>query len=131
MVGGFFVDGLPSPKGSHNVIHKGGRRKFIPASKRLRDWTKAVKSVAAVECREVYEGPVDLYVHFKLPIPKSKKSQRQYPIVPPDLDKLVRAVGDALTGFAYVDDKQIVSLLAKKSYGERTGVFIRVTPKGL
>jgi hypothetical protein len=37
-------------------------------------------------------------------------------VVKPDLDKLVRAVGDALTGILYRDDAQIVSLNASKRF---------------
>ncbi len=31
-----------------------------------------------------------------------------------DLDKLVRAVGDALTGVCFIDDDQIVRIIAEK-----------------
>ena len=62
-----------------------------------------------------------------LPILKPKTVKRIYPFVRPDLDKLCRAVLDALTGIAYKDDQQVVSLFATKSYGERAGVFILLT----
>jgi Holliday junction resolvase RusA-like endonuclease len=35
----------------------------------------------------------------------------------PDLDKLVRAICDALTGFAYHDDAQVSEVVAKKYWG--------------
>ena len=34
----------------------------------------------------------------------------------PDLDKLVRSVLDALTGYAYIDDRQVGSLVASKEW---------------
>lgn len=36
------------------------------------------------------------------------------PLTGGDLDKLIRAVGDALTGVCYVDDRQITRIYAEK-----------------
>ncbi len=44
-----------------------------------------------------------------------------------DLDKLVRAVLDALTGVVYVDDCQVVVIGATKQFGDRPGVDVRVS----
>lgn len=44
----------------------------------------------------------------------------------PDLDKLCRAIGDALTGVIWHDDSQIVILEAGKSYGHEGRVSISV-----
>jgi len=48
----------------------------------------------------------------------------------PDLDKLLRAVGDALTRVVYLDDAQIISYgESRKRYaaiGETPGVSIRI-----
>lgn len=38
-----------------------------------------------------------------------------------DIDKLIRAVFDAMTSIAYVDDSQIVSVTAHKEYAPRDG----------
>lgn len=45
----------------------------------------------------------------------------------PDLDKLVRAVQDALTGIIYKDDGQVCRLTANKNYAAHEGVRIFVT----
>jgi Holliday junction resolvase RusA-like endonuclease len=46
----------------------------------------------------------------------------------PDLDKLCRAVLDALTESGVLrDDCLVVSLIASKLYGENPGVLVRVT----
>jgi len=47
----------------------------------------------------------------------------------PDIDKLCRAVLDALTGIAYADDSQVVALDASKVYGPTasTEIFIKPT----
>jgi Holliday junction resolvase RusA-like endonuclease len=54
--------------------------------------------------------------------------KRPQPIVPPDLDKLIRGVGDALTGVLYDDDSQVIRCLAWKTYADTRlpGAFIRV-----
>ena len=44
----------------------------------------------------------------------------------PDLDKLIRAVLDGLTGVAYEDDGQVVQIEAQKLYGASVGAEIRL-----
>lgn len=126
----FDVLGRPAPQGSKRSI--GGNR-FIEASKFLPQWRAAVKSaaeeVAALDNWTLLEGPVELEIIFYLDRPSSiSKTSRFYPTVPPDIDKLVRGVGDALTGVIYNDDAQIIRLLAWKQYADtrEPGAFIRV-----
>jgi crossover junction endodeoxyribonuclease RusA len=70
-------------------------------------------------------GPISVTMNFRIKRPKSVK--REYPTVPLDLDKLVRSVGDALTGIAYEDDSQIISLFATKRYSDHPGVDIEIS----
>jgi Holliday junction resolvase RusA-like endonuclease len=58
---------------------------------------------------------------------KPKTVNRQMPTVPPDLDKLIRAVLDGLTGVAYKDDGQVVRISAVKIYAQKIGVQIGIT----
>jgi len=59
--------------------------------------------------------------------PKSvKEKKRPDMTVKPDLDKLCRTVLDALTGVAYRDDSQVVSIVASKVYAETEGLEIMV-----
>lgn len=57
---------------------------------------------------------------------------RAWPTTKPDLDKLVRAVGDAMTGLVYEDDSQTVDLIVSKRYaiqtaaGDGVGIRLRV-----
>ena len=62
---------------------------------------------------------------------KPKTVKRNEPYVRPDLDKLIRAVLDGLTGVAYEDDQQVVRLTAQKAYGETEGVHIRISERVL
>lgn len=60
--------------------------------------------------------PVEMVCTFYFERPVSCK-KRLYPAVKPDIDKLLRAVFDSLTGVAYEDDGQVVSLVSRKEYG--------------
>jgi len=50
-----------------------------------------------------------------------------HPVVKPDVDKLARALLDALTGVAYGDDAQVVEMHVCKTYGDdaRTTVTVK------
>ena len=61
-------------------------------------------------------NPIEMTIDFRLPRPKTVR--RNLPYVAPDLDKLIRAVLDALTGVAYVDDGQVVTIKSTKTYGD-------------
>ena len=45
-----------------------------------------------------------------------------------DLDKLVRAVLDSLTGILYYDDSSVIDITAKKRYASRDQVIIKIQP---
>ena len=62
-------------------------------------------------------GALTMSVTFVLPRPKSAPKRRIWPEVKPDLDKLVRALCDALTQCgAWGDDAQLIHLNAVKRY---------------
>jgi crossover junction endodeoxyribonuclease RusA len=68
---------------------------------------------------------------FYLPRPQSLPKRVSAHVKAPDLDKLTRAVFDALTGVAFHDDAQVVDLVATKRYacaGDPPHVDIRVEP---
>lgn len=127
----FFAEGVPAPQGSKR--HVGGGR-LIESSRQVGPWREIVRQAAitAMGDRPPIDGPVYLVQVFALPRPKShygtgrssgqiKRGAPHRPPVRPDLDKLARAVGDALTGVCYHDDAQVVNLCAAKYY---------VTPSG-
>jgi Holliday junction resolvase RusA-like endonuclease len=72
-------------------------------------------------------------VAFRLPRPKGHYGRRglrpsapAYPNVMPDLDKLARAILDALTGIVWRDDAQVVRLDVEKIYHEELVTTISV-----
>lgn len=128
----FSVPGIPAPAGSTRAIpfrRRDGRLgvSVMPASTRLRDWQATVRIAArqAAGDQRLLTGPLRVGLLFTLPRPKSHYGKRglrpaapPYPAGHPDLDKLTRAVLDALTGVIFGDDAQVVSLAAEKVYGE-------------
>jgi len=65
-----------------------------------------------------FSGAVVLTVTFTLPRPKRHANKCRHHVTRPDLDKLVRAVGDALSGVVFRDDGQIVDVRASKAYSD-------------
>jgi crossover junction endodeoxyribonuclease RusA len=111
----FDVLGDPASQGSHAIMQ--GRIVQVN-SKKHKAWRKAITDTALAHLPldwEPIDDPCELLVHFYLPKPASVK--RSLPSVSPDLDKLIRAVGDSLTDAGVVkDDSRIVWIRASKSY---------------
>ena len=121
------VFGEPASQGSHSVIN--GRIVQVNSAKHKK-WRNAV-AFAALDLVgndwELLDEPIQLSVNFYLPRPKT--ATREFPAVMPDLDKLIRSVGDSLTGTIIRDDSRIVIIQARKVYADErgTGALIRVS----
>lgn len=126
----FFVEGLPIQQGSKKAFVVGGKARMVEAKdKELQPWRAAVKAAAeAADLRLDEETPARVDLLFYLPRPKSVK--REFPITAADLDKLTRAINDALTKSRIIhDDSRIVTSTQKKRYADNRpiGVLIRVS----
>ena len=113
------VYGKPVSKG--NIVQYKGGGMHDRNDKKLKAWDRDIRARFAIRTKaenlvEPYfkDGPVSIYLQFNLLKPKSAK--RDHPYVRPDIDKLSRAVLDALSGVVYADDKQVVKLTASKHY---------------
>jgi crossover junction endodeoxyribonuclease RusA len=115
------VSGDPASQGSHSVIN--GRIVQVNSTKHKR-WRNAVVFAALDLIGEDWvpiDEPVELSVIFYLPRPKT--ATREFPAVMPDLDKLIRAVGDSLTTAGIIsDDSRIIAIHAQKLYADARGV---------
>ena len=117
----FRVDGQAVPQGSMKVIN--GHIIHSQGSA-LAAWRSAIALKAREAGATPMEGAIQLDMTFTALKPRTVT--RQHPTVPPDLDKLVRAVLDALTAIAYRDDSQVTAFTARKQYGERVGLEISI-----
>lgn len=134
----FWVPGEPIQQGSKiAMMPKGHRRPIVmeAVSVPLRSWRKKVKLAAEVAMvhQVLIDKPaaVKLWVRFVMPRPASlpKRAPTRLCNVTPDLDKLARSVGDALTDVCYVDDGLINGWSIEKrtaELDEETGVQITV-----
>jgi crossover junction endodeoxyribonuclease RusA len=117
----FTLEGVkPVPQGS--MRHIGNGRMIHNKAAELAIFRTAIALVAKRHFPTPLENSIAIEIEFGLQKPRTVK--RAEPTVPPDLDKLVRAVLDALTGVAYVDDSQVTSLKASKFYAP--GYLLRV-----
>ena len=123
----FQVHGLPVPQGSTRSWLVNGKPIITSTAKGLSTWRRLVADVAQrFAPDEPWEGPVGVDLHFGLPKPKSApKKRRVWPDKRPDLDKLTRAVLDALTYVVFADDSQVVEIRATKDYGA-PGVAVEI-----
>jgi crossover junction endodeoxyribonuclease RusA len=120
----FFVKGKPVSQGSLKFI-KG--RAIHVKGRELALWRGTIAAIARGTNITKIQVGVDMDLVFIFNKPKTVK--RDEPFVRPDLDKLIRAVLDGLTGVAYEDDQQVVRLTAQKAYGETEGVHIRISER--
>lgn len=105
----------------------------------LKVWRGAIAAAAGPSFARPWSGPVQVAMLTLFHRPQGHRGEtgkllasgraRPYPTVKPDADKLERAVLDALTGVAWVDDAQVIDVRARKVYttGD-TGLMIDVRP---
>lgn len=125
-----FVPGKPAPQGSKRYV---GNGTSIESSKRVKPWRADIREhLLARWDGPPLDGPVIVRLEFVMPRPASTPKRSTPPAVKrPDLDKLTRAVLDAIgSAGVWGDDSQVVTLRAHKriaAAGEATGVMIHLS----
>jgi crossover junction endodeoxyribonuclease RusA len=130
----YFVPGLPRQQGDLQVGRHG---KLFHKAKGLEQWRHNIAWRARKLMRVngfgnvLFDGPVSVSLIFVLARPKAMPKSKPTPpaIKRPDIDKLTRAVFDALTGVVYVDDSQIIHdecLKRTAEFNEETGVIVEI-----
>lgn len=137
-----WVAGVPAPQGSKRFLGRSARGKvrMVESSDRVAAWRTDVrdKVEGAMDGYNPTPAAVALSVRFVFVRPKShygtgrnseilKQSAPRLPMDSNrgDLDKLVRAVLDAMTGVAFADDGQVAKINAGKEWGNVAGAEIR------
>jgi Holliday junction resolvase RusA-like endonuclease len=146
------VMGKPRPQGSLRTLVpvRGSKPTIVPADSGVYRYRADIQAAFVRKYGEPkpLEGPIVLHAVFVFRRPdnhyypeaktKGRKARTELrPTAPgihyistPDVDKLVRAVGDSLTGFAYDDDKQVSSLWADKRWGDADMTIIDILTPG-
>ncbi len=127
----FTAFGDPAPQGSKQIGRNG---RMFEASKKLAPWRAAVadavfRAYVATGDDSQFTEPIVVQATFFLP--RKPTVKRALPSVPPDLDKLCRGLGDALSINAKViaDDALIVKWYASKVYADDVDAGVRVAIK--
>ena len=119
----YIIAGIPIPQKRHRHTSRG----FVydPSAKDK----KAIILSLKTQTKDVFSGPVSLYVHFYMKIPKayyrsgkySKLLKKDAPVFhtkKPDIDNLCKFLFDCCNGVVFNDDSQIFQLSASKTYAE-------------
>lgn len=133
------VIGTPQPQGNKSAFHNAKTGKTVlvegrrPASRAaFKSWREGIANEAKAYQAEhrlaLIDEPVSVVVTFRMPRPKSTPKKVTRPAVRPDLDKLQRAVLDALEGTLLMNDSRVVDLVARKVFAveEPPGCVIEI-----
>lgn len=128
------IPGEPVPQGRPRSSIKGGR-----VHVRDTDKSRDYKNLVSWSAKSQYKGkPLEkeLKVFIDIYRPNQKKvSNKQRilrekghvrPIVRPDIDNYIKSVFDGLDGIVWIDDAQVVSLVAEKFYSDNPRVEIDI-----
>lgn len=141
--GRFWVAGIPVTQGSKTAFVTRDKKRAVMregGSETARASHAAWRHAVATEARALARsmaieaplvGPLVLDLIFRLPKPATApKRRRTWPIGARsgDIDKLSRAVLDALTGVLIGDDSQVVGLVAWKDYHSQPGLLVSLWP---
>jgi len=130
MIIDFTVFGTPQPKGSTRAFMRPGMKFPVVTSDnpKVKPWAELIKYEAQrhAPAGGVWTGAVHIIAEFYLVRPKHLPKRVVDHLTKPDLDKLLRAVKDALKGVIYRDDSQVTDVVTKKRYGPSPGVHIKV-----
>lgn len=122
------VRGIPAPQGSKTRMAHGG---LVESSKKVPAWREAVRhTTVGVMGEGIWSPPLAAFVTITFTLARPslhyrtgkhahllKEGAPAHPVGRPDIDKLCRAVLDALTDAgAITDDARVVGLCAEKAY---------------
>ncbi len=133
----FTVHGDPVGKGRPRISTRGGFvRSYTPD--KTRDYECLVADIAHREMMNhgllpTYDA-VSVVIDAYYTIPKSFSKKKRIeaiedeikPMVKPDIDNVVKAILDAMNKTVYIDDKQVVDVIARKFYTEQDEGFVTI-----
>lgn len=137
----FRYDGEPVGKGRPRVTARGGKFAHAYTPKKSKDFEDAIRFAfmsSTCEKMPVYDKEIPLKAEmvFGFSVPKSYSKKRRKACLDglemhtkkPDADNVCKSCLDALSGVAFFDDSQVVSLVLEKRYAEEPFVEIGIYP---
>jgi Holliday junction resolvase RusA-like endonuclease len=112
----------------------GKARMFTPAKTKNYEDTIREYAREAMGQRATIEGPCQCNLLVGVEVPASWSAKKRQaalqgltaPTGKPDLDNCIKSAMDAMNGVVWRDDAQCVTLIAKKRYREKAGLWIAV-----
>ena len=130
----FTVYGVPQPQGStRTFLRKDAGPPIITSDNpKLKPFRQELAWIAVdvMQRTQQQKAPrgvaVSASMAFYFEKPKSARKSARWKVTKPDLDKLLRAVLDGVTGIAYEDDSQVCECALVKAFGSPARVEILV-----
>jgi Holliday junction resolvase RusA-like endonuclease len=134
---GFVIEGVPTAKGRPRFTSVGGfARTYTPAKTKFAEGMIEWIASNAMKQNEntLLIEPLVVFIEFRMPIPKSFSKAKvlscqcgeTVPTVKPDADNLAKTVLDAMNKTVYRDDSQIVDLIVRKRYDDKTSTIVSI-----
>ena len=137
------VRGIPEAQGTARAFVAGGKARIATDSNRQNSpigaWRTAIATEARLEYGDVAASrqPIRIVAELTWPRPKAhyrgatpakglRSDAPTWKASKPDADKCARAILDALTGIAFVDDAQVAELLVRTLWGDMPGAIIAI-----
>ena len=125
------VHGAPATQGSKKAFIRGKKVVLVEMDEKLPGWRAAVEASARLAAGPAW-APIDAAVSISGEVRLLKPQTTKYPHAPagtPDLDKLQRAIGDALTKAKVIaNDARITHWNIRKVWAETVpGADITIT----
>jgi Holliday junction resolvase RusA-like endonuclease len=121
----FTINARPQPKERHRTTKRGHH--YTPQ--------RTVNFELLVRCEfraqhpfhEILTGPVGMSIDIQYKRPKTVK-KGYWHTSPGDASNIVKAIEDALNKVAWVDDRQVADVYAKKHWGDRDSIVVSIWP---
>lgn len=122
------IPGRPVPKGRPRIGYS-GRKVYLYTPPETEKYERDVSRIGKLICNSPASGPVEmeiaLFFNLQAKVYTTGGKLRRGTL--PDLDNCVKSIVDGLNKVAYVDDRQVVRILAERRCDqvERAEVIVR------
>jgi Holliday junction resolvase RusA-like endonuclease len=121
----FLINARPQPKERPYLI-RGNKRRTPPRTINF-ELTVAAEFRAQHPFHELFTGPVGLSVDIQFAKPKTV-AKGYWHTGTGDLDNICKAISDGLNKVAWLDDRQVASLIAQKTWGKTDRIEVMIVP---